>query len=80
MADRLWRGLVERALGIEARLELTKPLGELGQAEIPVHAGRLDRRYDALFVLGFRFVYGIRVATPLAFGMEGMTHRRVFLL
>ncbi len=36
------------------------------------------RRYDALFVLGFRFVYGIRVAAPLAIGMEGLAHRRFF--
>lgn len=45
-----------------------------------LHILALVRRHDALVVLGFRFIYGIRLATPLVLGMEGMGHRRFFIL
>ena len=44
MTDRLRSGLVECPLRIEAGFELSKPFAEFGHAEIPVHAGCLDRR------------------------------------
>lgn len=36
-------------------------------------------RYDAAFMLGFRFLYGIRIVTPLLLGVEGVPPMRFFL-
>ncbi len=44
VTDRLRSGLAECPLGVVARLELAEPLAQPGHTEIPVHAGRLDRR------------------------------------
>jgi membrane protein DedA with SNARE-associated domain len=43
-------------------------------------AFRLLRRYDTLFVLGFRFLYGLRTVSPVAIGIAGVPPRRYLLL
>ncbi|HEX6977964.1 MAG TPA: DedA family protein [Alphaproteobacteria bacterium] len=46
-------------------------------------AGRaldLLRRYDAWFILGFRFLYGIRVVSPFILGMSAVPARRYLVL
>ncbi|MBI3707285.1 MAG: DedA family protein [Proteobacteria bacterium] len=40
----------------------------------------LFHRYDTWFVLGFRFVYGIRTASPFVIGMSTMSAPRFFTL
>lgn len=40
---------------------------------------RLLARYNAAFMLGFRFIYGIRIVTPLLLGIEGVPPARFFL-
>lgn len=40
-----------------------------------MRAEKVDRlivRYDVLFILGFRFVYGLRTVSPFAIGMSGV--------
>lgn len=44
------------------------------------HAFRLLRRYQDIFIVGFRFFYGMRTASPFAIGMSGISPRRFFLL
>jgi membrane protein DedA with SNARE-associated domain len=52
----------------------------------PAWKARLDRayalseRYRDLLVVGFRFLYGLRMATPMAFGAQGMNPLRFTLL
>ena len=48
-----------------------------GRAE---QAFRLLRRYQDIFILGFRFLYGMRTASPFAIGMSGVPPRRFFFL
>lgn len=36
-------------------------------------------RYDALFMLGFRFLYGVRIVTPLLLALEGVPPGRFFV-
>jgi len=43
-------------------------------------AFRLLRRYQDLFIVGFRFLYGMRTASPFAIGMSGISPRRFFFL
>lgn len=43
-------------------------------------ANQLIERYPNLFILAFRFVYGIRLASPLAIGVSGVSGRRFFML
>lgn len=38
------------------------------------------RRYPDLWVLGFRFIYGMRTVMPLAIGMSGYSWRRYLVL
>jgi len=56
---------------------LTKHPGWRGRAE---HAFRLLRRYQDIFILGFRFLYGMRTASPFAIGMSGVSPGRFFFL
>jgi membrane protein DedA with SNARE-associated domain len=41
---------------------------------------RLLRRHDTLFVLGFRFLYGLRTVSPVAIGVAGVAPRRYLVL
>ncbi len=41
---------------------------------------RLLDRYNDLFVLTFRFIYGLRNISPFAIGMTGISRRRFFAL
>jgi membrane protein DedA with SNARE-associated domain len=41
---------------------------------------RLLHRYHAVFILSFRFVYGIRTISPFAIGMSGVSPARFILL
>lgn len=49
----------------------------LRKASALIH--RLLARYDAAFMLGFRFIYGVRIVTPLLLGLEGVPPVRFFL-
>jgi membrane protein DedA with SNARE-associated domain len=41
---------------------------------------KLFDRYRILVVLGFRFMYGLRMVTPFAFGLSGIGASRFFIL
>lgn len=41
---------------------------------------RLVRRNDVLFILSFRFVYGVRNVAPMAIALSGVPYRRFFWL
>ncbi|MBT4880576.1 MAG: DedA family protein [Alphaproteobacteria bacterium] len=41
---------------------------------------KLMKKYDNIFILGFRFIYGIRTITPIAIGMSEIKQRRYALL
>lgn len=43
-------------------------------------ARKLLKKYDTWFILGFRFVYGIRSVCPFVFGMSGVSPRRFMAL
>ena len=43
-------------------------------------AMRLLRRYQNLFIVGFRFLYGMRTVSPFAIGMAGVSPVRFFFL
>ena len=43
-------------------------------------ARRLLERYDVLFILSFRFLYGLRTMSPFAIGMSGFPTRRFLAL
>lgn len=40
----------------------------------------LLRRYDAMFILGFRFLYGLRTVSPFVIGMSGVPPVRFLVL
>lgn len=40
----------------------------------------LLKRYNSLFILGYRLMFGLRAMTPFALGMSGVGHARFFLL
>jgi membrane protein DedA with SNARE-associated domain len=41
-----------------------------------LRVGELMRRYDAALVFGIRFMYGLRIAGPIAMGALGLSSRR----
>jgi membrane protein DedA with SNARE-associated domain len=43
-------------------------------------AADLMQRYDVAFILGFRFVYGVRNITPIMLGLSGVAHLKFFAL
>src|ERR1700722_6375918 len=43
-------------------------------------AFRLLRRYDNIFILSFRFIYGIRIISPVVIGASGVGIKRFMLL
>jgi len=40
----------------------------------------LLRRYDTLFILSFRFIYGIRIISPVIIGSSGVGIKRFLIL
>jgi membrane protein DedA with SNARE-associated domain len=44
------------------------------------YALRLMRRAETAFIMGFRFIYGLRTASPFAIGMSGVSPRKFFIL
>ena len=44
------------------------------------HASRAGRRHPDIWVLSFRFVYGLRTVMPVAIGLSGYPPRRYLLL
>jgi membrane protein DedA with SNARE-associated domain len=72
--------------GDQALFQLGKRLGPEFLARRPrlnVKAEKvfgLLSRYQTLFILGFRFVYGMRTISPLAIGASGLSTTRFFLL
>lgn len=79
-----WGGTVA---GDEAKFYIGWRWGPAALTHLPAHgklAARLDRlhtliqRYDMGFILGFRFVYGMRTITPLVLGMERVPPWRFF--
>lgn len=54
-----------------------------GQGKMAARLDRLHaliRRYDIGFILGFRFVYGMRTITPLLLGLEHVSPWRFFVV
>jgi len=51
-----------------------------GWREPAERAFGLLRRYQDLFILGFRFLYGLRTASPFAIGMSDVSAWRFFFL
>lgn len=43
-------------------------------------AFRLLRRYDNIFILSFRFIYGIRIISPVVIGASGIGVKRFMIL
>jgi membrane protein DedA with SNARE-associated domain len=43
-------------------------------------AAIMMRRYDVAFILGFRFVYGVRNITPIMLGLSGVRHLKFLAL
>jgi membrane protein DedA with SNARE-associated domain len=43
-------------------------------------AFRLLHRYDNIFILSFRFIYGIRISSPVIIGASGVGVKRFVLL
>lgn len=43
-------------------------------------AFRLLRRYDNIFILSFRFIYGIRIISPVVIGASGVGVKRFMIL
>lgn len=43
-------------------------------------AMQLLRRHQNVFIIGFRFLYGLRTASPFAIGMSGVSPRKFFVL
>lgn len=71
-SDQLWYHLGRRhGRALLQRKPRWQPLGE--------RAGALLRRHPDLWVLGFRFLYGLRTVMPLAIGLSGYSWRRYLL-
>lgn len=43
-------------------------------------AFQLLRRYDNIFILSFRFIYGIRIISPVVIGTSGVSVKRFMIL
>jgi len=43
-------------------------------------AFQLLRRYDNIFILSFRFIYGIRIISPVVIGTSGVSIKRFMIL
>lgn len=73
--------LTDQALFWIARTHRARISGtRLAQSAGFGRATRLIERYPNFFILIFRFVYGIRLASPLAIGMSGASGGRYFVL
>lgn len=65
-------------LGDQLYFQIGRRYGHRLLARLPSWQPRADRvtrlldRYDTWFILGFRFVYGLRTASPFVLGMSGV--------
>jgi membrane protein DedA with SNARE-associated domain len=72
--------------GDQIFFHLARTTGVPFLARSPVWTSRIGRvrllfdRFGTLFVVGFRFLYGLRIATPVILGMTGYSARRFALL
>ena len=72
-SDQLWYHLGRRhGRALLARRPRWQSLGE--------RASTLLQRHPDLWVLGFRFLYGLRTVMPVAIGLSGYSWRRYLLL
>ncbi|VXC84553.1 conserved membrane hypothetical protein [Pseudomonas sp. 8Z] len=72
-SDQLWFYLGRHhGRALLARKPRWQPLGE--------RASALIQRYPDLWVLSFRFLYGLRTVMPLTIGLSGYSWRRYLLL
>lgn len=74
------------AIGDQIWFQLGRHYGQRVLARFPrlapgvAHASDLLRRYDTSFIIGCRFVYGTRLAGPIAIGLSGVAPLRFTLL
>ena len=74
------------AIGDQIWFQLGRHYGQRVVARFPklapgvAHASDLLRRYDTRFIIGCRFVYGTRLAGPIAIGLSGVAPLRFTLL
>jgi len=79
-------GFVGTVMGDQLYFHLGRTRGADILVSRPQWAPRLERvkrflaRYDMAFILGFRFLYGLRVLSPFAIGMSGIPARRFLVL
>ena len=73
ISDQLWFHLGRRhGRALLQKRPRWQPLGDKAEA--------LLRRHPDLWVLGFRFLYGLRTVMPLAIGLSGYSWRRYLIL
>lgn len=73
--------LTDQALFWIARTNRTRLLAtRIARSAAFDRANRMIEKYPNLFILAFRFVYGIRLASPLAIGVSGVSGRRFLML
>ncbi|MGE3692580.1 MAG: DedA family protein [Novosphingobium sp.] len=73
--------LTDQALFWFARTNRTRMLAtRLARSAAFGRANRLIERYPNVYVLAFRFIYGIRLASPLAIGVSSVSGRRFLVL
>jgi membrane protein DedA with SNARE-associated domain len=74
------------AIGDQIWFQLGRRFGPRLLARFPklapgvAHATALLRRYDTRFIVGCRFIYGTRLAGPIAIGLSGVAPLRFALL
>lgn len=79
-------GLVGTLAGDQIYFQLGRRRGEAFLARRPAWRGRIARaedfleRHHRVFILGFRFLYGLRTVSPFAIGMSGVRLRTYLLL
>jgi membrane protein DedA with SNARE-associated domain len=79
-------GFVGTLAGDQLYFQIGRRRGEAFLARRPRLNARLERarvfleRHDVAFILGFRFLYGLRTVSPFAIGMSDVPFRRYLLL
>jgi membrane protein DedA with SNARE-associated domain len=74
------------AIGDQIWFQIGRRYGQRIVARFPrlapgvAHASELLRRYDTRFIIGCRFIYGTRLAGPIAIGLSGVAPLRFTLL
>lgn len=79
-------GFVGTFVGDQLYFQLGRRRGAVFLAKRPAWRGRVRRarhflsRHHVAFILGFRFLYGLRTVSPFAIGMSDVPLRRFLLL